>query len=191
VIVKTEIVVESYKASWVDDFDSIRALVWPKINDVAKSIEHVGSTSVPGLAAKPIIDVDVVISDADKLPLIIDRLQEIGYVHRGNLGIEGREAFRAPANSITQNFYVCLEGCLALRNHIVLRDHLLANSVARQEYGDLKRKLASEFANDIDSYVEAKTNLILKILASHGIPEIELAIIRNANLKPRILSSSN
>ncbi|MBL7668867.1 MAG: GrpB family protein [Bdellovibrionaceae bacterium] len=121
---KPNIVVESYKSSWADDFKSIRDLVWPKIHEVAAAIEHVGSTSVPGLAAKPIIDVDVIVNDVEKIPVIIERLKSIGYEHPGDLGIKRREAFKAPPDSVRQNFYVCLSGVLALRNHLILRDHL-------------------------------------------------------------------
>lgn len=184
---KSNIFVESYRSSWVDDFNSIRELIWPKIHDVADAIEHVGSTSVPGLAAKPIIDVDVIASNPENIPVIIERLESVGYQHRGDLGIKDREAFRAPPSSVRQNFYVCLSGSLALRNHLILRDHLRTDADARRAYSELKQKIAKEFADDIDSYVEAKTELILKILAMHGLQESELNSIRNANLKPLAL----
>jgi GrpB-like predicted nucleotidyltransferase (UPF0157 family)/GNAT superfamily N-acetyltransferase len=187
---KPAIVVESYRDSWIDDYNLIRALVWPKIQDIALAIEHVGSTSVPGLSAKPIIDVDVIVESVDKMPMIIERLCEAGYEHRGDLGIEGREAFHAPTNSVRQNFYVCLDGSLALRNHLILRDHLRENASARRAYGDLKQNLAARFAGDIDAYVEAKTDLILKILAQHAVPEWELNLIRNANLKPLLVETA-
>lgn len=188
---KPAIVVENYKASWIADFNSIRDLVWPKIHDIATAIEHIGSTSVPGLSAKPIIDVDVIVNDAAKISLVIERLQEIGYRHRGNLGIEGREAFTAPSDLVRQNFYVCLSGCLALRNHLILRDHLRSDAGSRHEYGALKQKLAGEFADDIDSYVEAKTNFILTILELHGVEKESLDLIRNANLKPLVVEAAS
>lgn len=90
---KLNVTVESYRSSWVDDFNSICDLVWPKIHDIADSIEHVGSTSFPGLAAKPIIDVDVIISNSENMSLVIERLESVGCQHRGDLGIKGREAF--------------------------------------------------------------------------------------------------
>jgi GrpB-like predicted nucleotidyltransferase (UPF0157 family) len=182
---KPAVVVENYNSRWVEDFNSIRVLVWPQIHDVAIAIEHVGSTSVPRLSAKPIIDVDVVVASADKIPAVIERLEKIGYEHQGNLGIEGREAFKAPPGSIRQNFYVCVEGALALRNHLILRNHLRSNAESRRAYGELKQKLANEFANDIESYVEAKTELILIILSQYGISTSELTLIRNANLRSK------
>jgi GrpB-like predicted nucleotidyltransferase (UPF0157 family) len=90
------IVVVDYDPTWPDAFELVRSTVWPVVRDVALAIEHVGSTSVPGLAAKPIIDISVVLrADADLAPAI-ERLATVGYSHQGNLGIEKREAFRSP-----------------------------------------------------------------------------------------------
>ncbi len=176
-----QVAVENYNSSWPSMFEAIKAQVWPAVQDIAIGIEHVGSTSIPGLSAKPVIDIDVVILNASDLPMVIERLKAVGYEHRGNLGIEGREAFRAPAASIKQNFYVCLEDSLALKNHLLLRDHLRSNASARDEYSLLKHELARKFPDDIDSYVEGKTAFILRVLESQGILASELNDIDEAN----------
>jgi GrpB-like predicted nucleotidyltransferase (UPF0157 family) len=175
------IVVEPYNDQWPKAFESIQAAVWPTIKDVAVTIEHVGSTSVPGLAAKPVIDIDVVIEGSKVLPAIIDRLHSLGYEHRGNLGIVGREAFSAPPNSIRQNFYVCSADSVPLRNHLILRDHLRRDPVARNKYGDLKKKLAELHPDSIDDYIEGKSSFILEILASYGVEGDLIEVIREAN----------
>jgi GrpB-like predicted nucleotidyltransferase (UPF0157 family) len=147
------------------------------VSSDALSIEHVGSTSVPGLAAKPVLDIDIVISNIDKLPPIIEKLKTLGYIHRGNLGLEGREAFQAPENLVSHHLYVCLEDSVAYKNHMILRDFLRINSAARDQYAQLKRDLADKYADSIDSYVDGKTDFILKILQQEGMQEKEISSV--------------
>jgi GrpB-like predicted nucleotidyltransferase (UPF0157 family) len=85
--------VVDYDPSWPNTFESLCARLWPALADVALSIEHVGSTSVPGLAAKPIIDISSMVPENPDVPIGISRLATLGYIHRGDLGIKGREAF--------------------------------------------------------------------------------------------------
>jgi GrpB-like predicted nucleotidyltransferase (UPF0157 family) len=89
------VVIVDYDPQWARDFELLRARIWPAISDFAVSIAHVGSTSVPGLAAKPILDLDIIVTSQDGELLAIERLAAIGHSHCGNLGIEGREAFGA------------------------------------------------------------------------------------------------
>jgi GrpB-like predicted nucleotidyltransferase (UPF0157 family) len=112
------------------------------------SIKHVGSTSVPGLAAKPIIDIDVVVSGKDVVAAS-EALTRIGFVPRGDLGVPDRYAFLAPKNFFPTHTYVVVDGCLSLRNHIAVRDTLRSDEILRNEYGALKLRLA-ETARDID-----------------------------------------
>ena len=81
------IVVQAYDGNWVKDFEAIKAEVFAALGDTALSIEHVGSTSVKGLSAKPIIDLDIVVRK-NEVAKAIEGLAEIGYIHEGNLGIE-------------------------------------------------------------------------------------------------------
>src|SRR6266540_5229473 len=90
---KKPVVVVEYDPEWPRVFERIRAAVAPALGGVAVAIEHVGSTSVSGLAAKTIIDVDVVVPTVADVAVAIERLATLGYVHRGDLGIPGREAF--------------------------------------------------------------------------------------------------
>ena len=88
------VVVLPYDAKWKSDFENIRQEIEKAIGDLIVGVEHVGSTSVDGLSAKPCIDIDVVIKDYSVLDDVIDKLESIGYIHEGNLGIEDREAFK-------------------------------------------------------------------------------------------------
>ena len=131
--------------------EKLRARIWPVVSDVAIRIEHVGSTSVPGLAAKPIIDLTVVVGGRTDVPLTITRLATLGYRHRGNLGIEDREAFDHRPELPRHNLYVCPEGTIGVVNQLAVRDYLRAQPDAARHYGNLKRRLAVEFPTDIDS----------------------------------------
>ncbi|MBL0939315.1 MAG: GrpB family protein [Gemmatimonadaceae bacterium] len=175
------IVVVPYDSAWPALFEQLRQHLWPAVHDVAISIEHVGSTSVPGLAAKPVLDIDIVIAPATPVSLVADRLSTLGYQHRGNLGIEGREAFRAPEGSPTHHLYVCLSDSEALANHLAIRDHLRAHPDTAARYGALKQQLAREFPHDIDAYVAGKTDLLLEILALRGFSRASLDAIERVN----------
>lgn len=173
--------VTPYNPQWPLWFEQIKAYIWPVISDFAVSVEHVGSTSVEGLAAKPIIDLDVVIPHSRYLPLAIERLATLAYVHRGNLGIEGRDAFQAPQGFLRHHLYVCPKDSLGLRNHLALRDYLRAHPEAVQTYSLLKQQLAEQHPNDIDKYIEGKTEMILGFLRQMGLEPDRLEAIRQQN----------
>jgi GrpB-like predicted nucleotidyltransferase (UPF0157 family) len=175
------IVVAEYNPHWARTFEQLRLNIWPAVAELAISVEHVGSTSVPGLAAKPTIDMTVVVSTAADVPTAISCLGALGYVHRGNLGVEGREAFQAPDLLPRHHLYVCASNSLALRNHLVVRDYLRAHPETARQYGNLKKRLAERYPEDIDAYTEGKTQLILRILSEAGLGSGELETIEQIN----------
>jgi GrpB-like predicted nucleotidyltransferase (UPF0157 family) len=104
---------------------------------------------VPGLAGKDKIDIEIV---SDQHAAVSARLALIGYAHRGNLGIEGREVFDAPEADRPHNLYVCTPGALSLRNHLTVRDHPRKHPADATAYADLKRRLAEQFPFDRGAY---------------------------------------
>lgn len=176
-----QVVVEAYNVEWPRHFERLAAVVWPAVSAHALTIEHVGSTSVPGLAAKPIIDIDIVIEGMSRLPRIIEALARLGYEHRGNQGIVDREAFKQADAAIRHNLYVCPQDSIALRNHRCLRDSLRADLALRDEYARLKQALAVEFPTSIADYIAGKSDFILGILEKHGFGPDHLELIRGAN----------
>ena len=105
------------------------------------------------------------VPSAIEVPVVIGRLAALGYVHMGNRGIDGREAFKNnPSGLPPHHLYLCPQGSLGLENPLALRDYLRAHPETAQAYGDLKKRLASQFPHDIDSYIDGKTDLILGIL---------------------------
>jgi GrpB-like predicted nucleotidyltransferase (UPF0157 family) len=127
-------------------------------------IEHVGSTSVPGLSAKPTIDLDVVADPAD-VSEAIRRLSGIGYVHKGDQGLAGREALLWPSGEQRHHLYVCRADSPALREHILFRDFLRTNPEEVKQYERLKRALAARFADDRVAYQAGKASFIDAIMA--------------------------
>lgn len=167
---KKHIVVQPYDESWPADFEKIKAELLAALGGVAVAIEHVGSTSVKGLAAKPIIDLDVVVKDAE-VPKAIEQLAKIGYIHEGNLGIEGREAFHYDGKEHLKphHLYVCPESSPELKRHIAFRDYLRSHPEAVQEYSAIKIEAAKLFPDDIDSYIAHKSPVIEKLYKEIGL----------------------
>jgi GrpB-like predicted nucleotidyltransferase (UPF0157 family) len=175
------VIVVDYDEDWPRRFEHLRARIWPVVADVALRIEHVGSTSVAGLAAKPIIDMTVVVAARVDVPRAIERLATIGYRHLGDLGIEDREAFEHPRGLPRHHLYVCPEGTIGVVNQLAVRDYLRSHPAAARQYGELKKQLAREFPQDIDSYVFGKTDFVLDVLRRAGLTEQQLASIERVN----------
>ncbi len=160
-----------YSDQWERDFLKIKDEIKSALGELAENIEHVGSTSVRGLSAKPVIDIDVVISDSSVLSDVIAALGRIGYQHEGDLGITGREAFRYDGKDHLQkhHLYVCPDDSSELKKHIAFRDYLRSHPEAAAEYGRIKEEGAALYPEDIDRYIEYKTPLIEKIYREIGV----------------------
>lgn len=178
-----QITVVEYDPRWPSLFEELSAPILRVLADLAISVEHVGSTAVPGLAAKPVIDIDIVVLRAHVVEAI-GRLKTLGYEHLGDRGVPQREAFEQPPGTAEHHLYVCPSESSALANHLAIRDHLRANPEDARAYGDLKKRLAVEFVNDIDGYVEAKTGFLLAILRQHGFQDELLGQIERINQRP-------
>jgi GrpB-like predicted nucleotidyltransferase (UPF0157 family) len=174
--VTRDIVVRDYDPQWPSWFDTVCRRVWPVVRDVARRIDHVGSTSVPELAAKPIIDMDIVVASEDDVRPVIDRLAMIGYQWRGDLGISGREAFKLVQDEglPPHQLYVVIDNNKAHLDHWLLRDLLREDAGARERYAALKRRNVELAKNDMDVYIAAKARFIAELLtrarAERGLP---------------------
>jgi GrpB-like predicted nucleotidyltransferase (UPF0157 family) len=156
------VIIEDYDPRWPRIFEMLRSRIAIVLERVADSIDHVGSTAVPGLAAKPVIDIDVVLGSASDLPVAIGRLADLGY--RGDLGVIGREAFRAMPDNFAHHLYVCPPDSREYRRHIAFRDHLRAHTDDANAYASLKRTLAIQFGTDREGYNQAKSKFVEGIL---------------------------
>lgn len=164
------VVVLPYDEQWKQDFLNIKDELADALGQLATAIEHVGSTSVEGLSAKPVIDIDVVIRDRTLLDDVIAALRKIGYQHEGDLSIAGREAFRYDGKEHLRkhHLYVCPADSPELKRHIAFRDYLRTHPDAAREYGRIKEEGARRYPDDIDRYIEYKSPFIERIYAEIG-----------------------
>jgi GrpB-like predicted nucleotidyltransferase (UPF0157 family) len=174
-----DIVVSDYDPAWPTWFAALHAHVRPAVEGVAVRIEHVGSTAVPGLAAKPVIDMDVVVASEDDVPAAIERLSPIGYRWRGDLGVVGRESLAPPRDRDLppHHLYVVVEDNKAHVDHWLLRDVLRAEPETRRRYAALKQRNVGLAGGDMDVYVAAKAAFVADVLtrarAERGLPAVD------------------
>lgn len=128
------------------------------------SIEHGGSTAIPDLPAKPVLDIDIIVR-RDVVLTATEALDRADYTHRGDLGVADRAAFAAPDETPSRNVYLCVDGTLHLRNHLAVQAALLAHPALRDRYGAVKRQLAGDPSMDIHRYVAGKSAVLQDILA--------------------------
>ena len=175
------IVLEPCDPRWVSDFFEIKSELTEALKAVSyQSIEHVGSTSVPGLIAKPIIDIDIIVT-RQNVQDAISACKAIGYEYMGEWGVPDRHALRAPSKSPDRNLYVCVEGCFALMNRLAVRDTLKLDTGLRNEYAAVKVRLASQDLSDMDEYCEGKNEVVSKILENVSIRKEESATNERMN----------
>jgi GrpB-like predicted nucleotidyltransferase (UPF0157 family) len=179
----TPIIIEEYDPQWPKSFEAIRSRIEPAFGRFAAAIEHVGSTAVSGLAARPIIDIDVLLRSNDDLTRVIERLSVLGYRHEGTAGISEREAFESPGHDIVHHLYVCASDRQEFLGHLAVRDYLRRHPSHAEEYARLKRSLSGRFSIDRDAYTQAKSEFIEGVLrrARVEIPELFSRAHRTSN----------
>ena len=157
---------EPHDIRWSKEFADLHAIYIEALGPLALRIEHVGSTSVPDLLAKPILDIDIVISGYEDFPQVAKALERLGYFHNGDQGIPEREAFKytdeftphvsPPRKWMTHHLYVCPEDGREFRRHIAFRDALRGSVQLRREYEKLKISIASRSDGDRTKYALIK-----------------------------------
>jgi len=178
------VIVTGYDPEWPVWFEALARVYRRALSGLGVTVEHVGSTSVPGLAAKPILDIDLVIPSSTVLPEVRERLAALGYRHEGDRGIRGRESFACDDDDVPRDgndvrpelrvrwpahhLYVCVAGASELERHLRFRDWLRAHPDDADAYARLKRRLAEVHGDDREHYTDGKSELIERILSSAG-----------------------
>jgi GrpB-like predicted nucleotidyltransferase (UPF0157 family) len=174
-----------YNRQWSLNFDQLKTSIEAALDGVDyTSIEHVGSTAVPELCAKPIIDIDVIVAtEADVKPAIeaLSHSKDANYTFAGEMGIPGRYVMLDRETQPRHNLYICLDGCVALRNHLGVRKVLREDKGLRDEYATVKLILAAKELEDMDEYVEGKSEVLQKILWKAGLSAEEADGIKENN----------
>ena len=156
-------VIEDYNENWINQFNEIKNVLETNLSRIIK-IEHIGSTSITGMLAKPIIDIDVVIKSIDDFEKTKDELEIIGYLYEGDLGIIGREVFKKDnvikneiLDKINHHLYVCTKDNEELKRHLLFRNYLNEHCGIKMEYNNIKEKIIEKYGNeDRKKYVEIK-----------------------------------
>ena len=160
-----------YNPAWQARFEELRQHLLSILSGQDIRVEHVGSTSVPSLAAKPILDVDVVLQGGTDFVRVKTAFEANGYYHVGDLGIAGREAFKYDHKPqlMSHHLYVLSEGSDELKRHITFRDWLRSHPEDREAYAQSKIEAARQFPNNIDAYIDAKSDIIFDIYRRCGL----------------------
>ncbi|MHA6252817.1 GrpB family protein [Oceanobacillus sp. CAU 1775] len=155
--------VTSYNSEWPSQFEEEAAILREIFKENLIAIHHIGSTSVSGLQAKPIIDIMPVVNDISKVDQFNEQMQIIDYEPMGEYGITGRKYFRKGKEERTHHVHVFQYGSYNILRHLAFRDYLRAHPNVRNSYGELKVKLATQFPNDMASYINGKDALVQEI----------------------------
>ncbi|GLR59558.1 GrpB family protein [Rhizobium indigoferae] len=149
---------------WPQAFQRIRNRLLTLLPQ-ALSIDHIGSTSIPGMTAKPLIDIDIVLPDLGHIEGATRVLLVEGYEPRGNRYDDEVWAFLSRGSVPAERVYLCPSGNGTHRNRLAFRDYLIAHPQAAADYTALKRRLAAEFRMDGDRYTAHKREFVDAIVA--------------------------
>lgn len=167
------VVVIPYDSNWNHEFEKLKAYLEKTLGDTIIGIEHVGSTSVKGLAAKPILDLDVIMESYDNFEEVKSRLEGLGYYYEGDLGIKNRQAFSYDESLkkefMTHHLYVCPKYSEELNRHVIFRNYMRTHKEDIDAYSAVKLQAAKLYPTDIDSYCEYKSQCISDIYKKIGL----------------------
>ncbi len=147
---------------WSDQFGAEASRIRSALGDVAVKVYHIGSTSIPNIYAKPVIDILLEVSDIKDLDNHTPEMTALGYEVKGEFGIPGRRYFRknSAAGARTHQIHAFEKNSEGLVRHLAFRDYMIAHPMIAQTYSDLKRRLASDFPDDIEAYMDGKDSFI-------------------------------
>lgn len=150
---------ENWPSMFLEEANKLKLLFGELIVD----IHHIGSTAVLGLKAKPIIDIMPVVKDIQLVDQYNLNMQALGYEPKGENGIKGRRYFKKGGDDRTHHVHIYEIGSFELKRHLAFRDFLRTHTNIKEQYGDLKERLAYEFPDDIESYIRGKEDLAIEI----------------------------
>ncbi|MDF2680450.1 MAG: hypothetical protein K0R47_1640 [Brevibacillus sp.] len=158
------VVVTEYNENWKYKFSEESQKIKDIFGDVLIDIHHIGSTSVPGLKSKPIIDIMPVVKDIEKIDSFNVRMEGLGYECMGELGMKGRRYFRKGGDNRTHQVHVFQgDNKEDINRHLAVRDYLRTHPDDANRYGDLKESLAKQFSRDIEAYMDGKDAFVKEL----------------------------
>lgn len=158
------IVVKEYNANYPLKFEEEKKLIIPILKENLVEIFHIGSTAVPGLKSKPIIDIMISVNSLEKVDKKQREFENIGYEYLGEFGIKGRRYLRKGGDERTHQIHIFhKDDKNNLIRHLAVRDYLIAHKDIANEYGELKEKLALSYPYDIDGYCDGKEEFVRQL----------------------------
>ena len=158
------VVLESWNPVWKDEFEELKSRLAAALGPVAVRIDHIGSTAVPGLEAKPTIDIQVSVPDVDAEDGFRPAIESLGFPMRSREA--GHRYFRTPKGSSRRvHIHVCSIASEWERDHLLFRDYLRAHPAIARQYASLKRELQMRYADNRIAYTEAKSPFIRAVVA--------------------------
>jgi GrpB-like predicted nucleotidyltransferase (UPF0157 family) len=157
---ESQTVVVPYDPAWLGSFRAVATRLRGALGGVALRIDHIGSTAVPGLAAKPFLDVQISVAAFEPLAAFRDPLEGLGYVFRAENPERTKRYFRGPPGERRTHIHVRLRGHWSEQFAVLFRDYLRAHPAAAARYAALKAELAPRYRVDPRSYTDAKEPFI-------------------------------
>jgi GrpB-like predicted nucleotidyltransferase (UPF0157 family) len=152
-----------HQPQWKEMYEKESERLRSVFGDLLVTIYHIGSTAVPELAAKPIIDIMPVVKEIEAVDTLTMQMESLGYTARGENGIPGRRYFYKGESVRTYHVHVFAAGNPEITRHLAFRDYLCHHPIDARRYGELKLKLAAEHPWDIERYIAGKAPLIREL----------------------------
>lgn len=158
------IIVLDYNTEWALQFEIEKEKISTILKDNCIAIYHIGSTSVPGLVAKPVIDIMVAVKSLEQVDMISEDFSHIGYEYLGEFGIAGRRYLRKGGDERTHQIHIFhMDDWNNIKRHLAFRDYMRTHKNERDEYAKIKKELAQSFPYDIDGYCDGKEEFVCKV----------------------------
>lgn len=164
----SKITIEPYTPLWAKQFSDLANQLRPIFGSNLLAIHHAGSTSIPGLAAKPILDIFIGVTDITDVDRINSEMIALGFEAKGEFGIAFRRFFTRRSRSPQANIHVFEHDSTEIARHLLFRDYLIQHPDDRDEYVQLKQRLAQQYPNDIYHYVTGKSDFVKRIDRATG-----------------------
>lgn len=154
-----------YQTEWPLLFEKEKKVLHQLFQENSHVVFHIDSTAVPGLAAKPIIDLMPVVYNMHQADTLNEEMEQLGYVVKGENGLPGRRYFEKGGDYRTHHVHLFQIGNQEIIRHLAFRDYLRAHPKEAQRYGQLKKESALQYPNDIAAYIEAKMTVVKEIIS--------------------------
>ncbi|UKS57263.1 GrpB family protein [Exiguobacterium acetylicum] len=158
-----QVIVLPYQSEWESEYAREAKRLQDVFGARLHRIHHMGSTSVPGLAAKPIIDILPVVNSLDEIEQFNESMEALGYEAKGEFGMPGRRYFRKGGDERTHHIHLYAVGNPEIERHLVFRDYLRAHPEEANAYGTLKEQLAATYPYDIEAYIAGKDAFVKEL----------------------------